>query len=100
MNAVEGLRRFDRPTLLLWGKQDTNFGPAIAERMANDIPGVVGVTYLEESAHMPFQEEPDRYADAVRGFLDADMATLNWKRTAFRATRSNTVTVEMRGATL
>jgi pimeloyl-ACP methyl ester carboxylesterase len=68
MEAVEGLRRFDRPTLILWGKKDTNFGPAIAERMANDIPGVVGVTYLEESAHMPFQEEPDRYADAVRTF--------------------------------
>jgi pimeloyl-ACP methyl ester carboxylesterase len=100
MEAVEGLRRFDRPTLILWGKQDTNFGPAIAERMANDIPGVVGVTYLEESAHMPFQEEPDRYADAVRGFLDADMATLDRKQTAFRATRSNTATVEMRGATL
>ncbi len=61
LDAVDGLRRFDRPTLILWGKVDTNFGPAIAERLASDIPGVVGVEYLEESAHMPFQEEPEAY---------------------------------------
>jgi hypothetical protein len=65
--------------------------------MANDIPGVVGVTYLEESAHMPFQEEPDRYADAVRSFFDVNTAALDERRTTFRAARANTDT---RGATL
>lgn len=94
MEAVEGLRRFDRPTLILWGKQDTNFGPPIAERLAGDIPGVVGVEYLEHSAHMPFQEEPDRYADAVRQFLRADGAVLDQRRRVFRASRTNTETGE------
>jgi hypothetical protein len=65
--------------------------------MANDIRGVVGVTYLEESAHMPFQEEPDRYADAVRTFLDADTDALDKRRIAFRDSR-NTTTSDMRGA--
>jgi pimeloyl-ACP methyl ester carboxylesterase len=87
LDAVEGMRRFDKPTLLLWGRQDTNFGPAIAERLARDIPGVIGVTYLENSAHMPFQEEPERYATAVRGFLDAEDATLHAQREAFRSSR-------------
>lgn len=87
LGAVEGMRRFDKPTLLLWGRQDTNFGPALAERLAGDIPGAVGVTYLEHSAHMPFQEEPDAYASAVRAFLTADEASLQAQRQAFRSTR-------------
>ena len=48
MTAVDGMRRFEKPTLILWGRQDTNFGPALAERLAGDIPGVVGVEYLEQ----------------------------------------------------
>lgn len=72
MEAVEGMRRFDRPTLLLWGKLDTNFGPAIAERLAADIPGAVGVQWMEQSAHMPMQEEPEAYANALLDFFAAE----------------------------
>ncbi len=70
MRAVDGLRLFRRPTLLLWGKSDTNFGPAIAERLARDIPGAVGVEWLENSAHLPMLEEPEAYAEAVERFLE------------------------------
>lgn len=69
MDAVEGMRRFDRPTLMLWGKQDTNFGGSVAERLAADIPGSVGIIWMEQSAHMPMQEEPEAYSDAVLRFL-------------------------------
>jgi pimeloyl-ACP methyl ester carboxylesterase len=64
------MRRFERPTLVLRGKQDTNFGPALAERLARDIPGTVRIEWLEHSAHMPMQEEPDRYTAALLAFLD------------------------------
>jgi pimeloyl-ACP methyl ester carboxylesterase len=70
LRALDGMRRFQRPTLLLWGKQDTNFGPALAQRLASDIPGTVRIEWLEHSAHMPMQEEPERYAAALRAFLD------------------------------
>ena len=70
LRALDGMRRFDRPTLILWGRQDTNFGPALAERLAGDIPGTVRIEWLEHSAHMPMQEEPERYTSAVLGFLD------------------------------
>src|SRR5262249_53466065 len=69
LRAVEGMRRFDRPTLLLWGKRDTNFGPAIAERLAKDIPGFVRIELLENSAHMPMPEEPEAYAREVLRFF-------------------------------
>ena len=77
LKALDGMRRFRRPTLLLWGRQDTNFGPALAHRLAGDIPGTVRVELLEDSAHMPMQEEPERYAAAVLGFLDEVVA---WER--------------------
>lgn len=74
MRAVDGLRRFDHPTLLLWGKHDTNFGPAIAERLARDIPGVVRIEWLSNSAHLPMLEEPEHYADAIERFLSEPSA--------------------------
>lgn len=83
LDAVDGLRKFDRPTLILWGKVDTNFGPAIAERLAGDIPGVVGVEYLEHSAHMPFQEEPEAYNAALLRFLGATDCELAERRAAW-----------------
>jgi pimeloyl-ACP methyl ester carboxylesterase len=88
LDAVDGLRRFDRPTLILWGKLDTNFGPAIAERLAGDIPGVVGVEYLEHSAHMPFQEEPAAYNTALLRFLGATDGELAQRRAAWVVARS------------
>jgi pimeloyl-ACP methyl ester carboxylesterase len=72
MRAVDGMRRFDRPVLILWGRHDTNFGPAIAERLAKDIPGVVRVEWMEESAHLPMLEEPERYTDALLKFFEED----------------------------
>jgi pimeloyl-ACP methyl ester carboxylesterase len=76
MRAVDGLRRFDHPTLLLWGQHDTNFGPAIAERLAHDIPGVIRIEWLTNSAHLPMLEEPERYAGAIERFL-AQPSTTN-----------------------
>ena len=69
MRAVDGIRHFRHPTLILWGQHDTNFGPAIAERLAHDIPGVVRVEWMENSAHLPMLEEPDAYGQAVDKFL-------------------------------
>jgi len=75
MRAVDGLRRFDHPTLLLWGQHDANFGPAIAERLAHDIPGVVRIEWLTNSAHLPMLEEPEHYASAIERFLSDPSGT-------------------------
>ena len=69
VRAVQWMRKFKTPTLILWGQQDGNFGGAIAERLAGDIPGVVRVQWMEQSGHLPMIEEPERYAEAVASFI-------------------------------
>ncbi len=69
VRAVESMRKFNKPTLVLWGRRDGNFGESIAHQLAGDIPGVVRIEWLEDSGHLPMLEEPQRYADAVAGFV-------------------------------
>jgi pimeloyl-ACP methyl ester carboxylesterase len=71
LRAVPAMRVFNHPTLLVWGERDDNFGPALASRLARDIPGVQGIHYLQRSKHMPFEEEPAEYTQAVLRFLKA-----------------------------
>ena len=77
MGALPGMRAYQRPVLLLWGARDENFGPAIARRLAGDIPGAVGARWMQRSAHMPMLEEPEAYAQSVLAFLaDAPIEAL------------------------
>lgn len=86
MEAVPAMKRFNGPVLLIWGARDTNFGPALATRLARDIPGAKGILLLEHSSHMPMQEQPEEYAEAVMDFLlhnnipDVAAATLSKAR--------------------
>ena len=71
LRAVNGLRVFSKPTLLLWGGKDVNFGLNIASRLEKDIPGVVRLEVLEKSAHLPMLEQPQSYGTAVLKFLES-----------------------------
>jgi len=75
MEAVPAMRQFAKPTLILWGEKDTNFGADIAIRLAKDIPGVAGLQWMKNSAHLPMLEEPDAYgAAALRFFTDGSVS--------------------------
>jgi pimeloyl-ACP methyl ester carboxylesterase len=74
VEAVPAMRRFDRPVGLLWGRQDENFGPAVAERLLADIPGATHIVWFENSGHMPMLEESDAYAREVIRFLTGERA--------------------------
>jgi 2-hydroxymuconate-semialdehyde hydrolase len=87
LDAVPAMRRFTKPVLILWGEKDTNFGPAIAKRLARDIPGVMGISWLSNSAHLPMLEQPQKYADVAYRFFndgtvdqDARMALADARR--------------------
>ena len=72
--VVEGLRRFDHPTLLLWGADDPHFGPEWAERLRADIPGVARVELLPDTGHLLMEEQPDQVAAHIAAFLAAPAA--------------------------
>ena len=69
MELLDGLRRFDHPTLLLWAKDDPHFGPEWGERLRQDIPGAVGLQLLPETGHLLMEERPEEFASIVGGFL-------------------------------
>jgi pimeloyl-ACP methyl ester carboxylesterase len=69
MAALEGLRRFDHPTLLLWAADDPHFGPAWADRLRQDIPGVVRLELLPHTGHLLMEEQPESFAAHLLTFL-------------------------------
>src|SRR5829696_4322265 len=68
-DLLDGLRRFDHPTLLLWARDDPHFGPEGGERLYHDIPGAVRLELLPETGHLLMEERPERFAALVSEFL-------------------------------
>ena len=69
---VDGLRRFDHPTLLLWGEDDPHYGLTWARRLEEDIAGATRLITLPRTGHLLMEERPREVADAVRAFLSAE----------------------------
>jgi len=62
------LPRIQLPTLVLGGRYD-EVTPRVAAQIRQGIPGARGVTF-ENSSHVPFWEERDRFMAVVARFLD------------------------------
>ena len=69
MDLRPELARISAPTLVMVGRYDFITGPHMAEDIAGRIPGAQLVVF-EESGHMPFFEEPDRWQAAIRAFVE------------------------------
>jgi pimeloyl-ACP methyl ester carboxylesterase len=69
VDLLDGLRRFDHPTLLVWGRDDPHFGPRWGERLQRDIPGARRLELLPETGHLLMEERPERFAALVDEFL-------------------------------
>jgi pimeloyl-ACP methyl ester carboxylesterase len=68
-DALPGLRAFDHPTLIVWGRDDPHFGPEWAHRLRDDIPGAVRLELLPGTGHLLMEEHPDDLARLVLDFL-------------------------------
>ena len=64
---VDRVEQIAAPTLLLSGRYD-EATPATVQPFFDRIPDVRWEIF-EESSHMPFIEEPERYRDVVTAFL-------------------------------
>jgi len=65
---IGALTRFDRPAHVLWGKRDPIAVTAIAERLAEEIPGA-RLTWLDHVGHYPMLEDPGAWVEAALAFL-------------------------------
>jgi pimeloyl-ACP methyl ester carboxylesterase len=65
--AAEKLRNFDRPTMLVWAKEDRFFKPKFAERLAETIPGA-RLEWIEDSYTFVSEDQPERLAKLIEDF--------------------------------
>ena len=63
-------RRFDRPVLILWGRQDRVFPAEQSERAAVLLPRSE-LQLIDACGHYPQWEQPDAFAAAVERFLES-----------------------------
>jgi proline-specific peptidase len=74
-DVVGRLGEIDVPTLITSGRHD-ECTPALVEPLHAGIAGSEWVLF-EESAHMAYLEEPERYLELVGGFLERVEAQTN-----------------------
>lgn len=68
-SAVDRLNAITAPTLLLGGRHDVFCPPEQLARMASRMPRAE-IAVLDESAHLPWLDEPDRFFPIVEEWLD------------------------------
>lgn len=68
-NMTDDLGDIDRPTLLIWGKQDIVTPPSAGQGFTELMPDA-SIVWLERCGHAPMLEAPGPFADALRSFLD------------------------------
>jgi proline iminopeptidase len=69
INVEHRLGKVTHPVLVLAGRHDRTCAVAASQDMARRLPNAELVVF-EDSAHMTFAEEPERYLQAVQQFLD------------------------------
>ncbi len=68
LDLTAQMARFHFPTLVLQGRFDLNVTPDVSWTVAHTIPGAQ-LVWFEKSGHLPYYEEPDKYATVVNQFL-------------------------------
>jgi pimeloyl-ACP methyl ester carboxylesterase len=63
------LPRVDRPTLIVWGRQDRIVPPICGEQYRRLLPNAT-LRLIDNCGHLPQLEQPDRLVALVRDFLE------------------------------
>lgn len=68
-DLTKNLRAIAVPTLIMHGKYDSNIKPQVAETLHAKIPKSE-IVIFEDSGHLPFYEEPEKFIRLLEAFLD------------------------------
>ena len=79
-NLTPELAKLSVPTLVVTGAEDAIVPPEASERIAGEIPNAQFVT-LDGCGHVPQEECPDAFLEAVRGFLSERLDGMTSSRT-------------------
>ena len=70
MNRVrDALATWEKPTLVVWGADDTVLPVRVAERFVETIPGASGPALIDGASHFLQEDRPDEVAAHILGFL-------------------------------
>ena len=62
------IAKYKFPTMVMTGRYDMNVAPVVAYKIHKAIPGSQFVVF-DQSGHLPFYEEPDKFIRSVELFL-------------------------------
>ena len=65
--VVARIPRVSAPTLVIWGRDDKMFRPALGQRLARELPSAR--LELFDTGHAPNEEQPEQFAATVTEFL-------------------------------
>lgn len=74
LQAVPGLRRFEKPTLVVWAADDHYLSPSWGRRLYEDIPGAAGFALVPFCGHYWQEERPAEFVAHLGPFLAAHAA--------------------------
>jgi len=69
LQAVPGLKRFERPTLVVWAADDHYISPSWGKRLSEDIPGVERFVLVPFCGHFWQEERPAEFSSHILEFL-------------------------------
>jgi len=67
--AVDGLKRFDKPTIIIWGADDHYLSPSWGRKLLEDIPGAERMELVPFCGHFWQEERPAEFASIMGEFL-------------------------------
>lgn len=67
--ALPGLKRFEKPTLVIWAADDHYLSPSWGRRLKDDIPGATRFELVPFCGHFWQEERPSEFASIMREFL-------------------------------
>ncbi len=74
MAAVEGLRRFERPTMVIWAADDRYLSPSYGVKLREEIPGAEAFHLVPFCGHFWQEEKPAEFASLMKPFLEQSKA--------------------------
>jgi haloalkane dehalogenase len=72
LECADALRRFTRPSLVVWGADDVVLSPSWGMRLADDLPGAPPLALVPFCGHLVPEERPAELATLLRELLARD----------------------------